>query len=129
MSELVTPDCDMSMEARGDYLHVIAHGLDSAEVSLDICLAVSHEIAHTEIRKVLFEDYLDMQKAKHVDIIRFIQRVVLIRIPLTTKIAVVCKADKYGTNQFIVTTLSRLTPYTARVFTSKDEAEKWLETL
>ncbi len=129
MSELTLPDCDFSIEARGDCLYVKAEGLDSAEVSLDIGLTISQKIAQTDLRKVLFEDYLDMQKAKHTDVMRFIQRIVLIRIPFDCKIAVVCKPEKYGTNQFIANSVSRFTPYKARVFTRVQDAQDWLDSL
>lgn len=129
MDKLLLHDYDLSLERKEDCLHAKVYGVDSAEVSLDICLSISQELAKTGLKKILFEDYLDMPASKHMDIMRFIQRVVLIRIPIDTNIAVVCKPEKYGTNQFIAHTLSRLTPYKARVFTSLTEAQMWLDCL
>lgn len=117
---------DVRINLEEDYLHVVARGEATAELSLDLWVQISQSLQETKCKYVLVENYFEIGSRVHLEAFQFAKQLKTLRIPLGTKFAVVCTEKKYKLNDFIANIMTTLNRYEGKVFLDLDDAKAWL---
>lgn len=117
---------NVSIQVKEDHLHIVAQGEASMQMSIDLWTDIARAIRETSLKRVLLEDYFNTGSRAHFEAVQFAQKLKTLSVPLGSKFAVVCSAEKYRRNDFIASIVTYVSRYDGKIFLEIEDARAWL---